>query len=140
MTPLQVLRTPGLALVDIRPVAERYGSVGFVPGSLSIPAVDSPEQTRRMICEAAGDRTPVLVCLSGRRAQHHASCDATQGGELAYLEGGVLAWAASGLPVSGVNLQPSDDAPELADFPRHMAACFVGQLVEVSLDRAESID
>lgn len=132
--PREVLGAPELLLVDIRPVAERYGGVGFVPGSVSVPWQPDAARWAAAVRAAAGSRTPVLVCLSGSRAR---TC--TQGSGFPYLDGGVLGWAAAGLPLCGRDEARSSDEPAIAveAFPRHMAACFVGELAETALDHPD---
>lgn len=137
LLPREVLGAPELLLVDIRPVAERYGGVGLVPGSVSVPwQPDDPERWAAAVRAAAASRTPVLVCLSGSRAR---TCAGAQGSGLPYLEGGVLGWAAEGLPLCGRDGARSSDEPTIAveGFPRHMASCFVGELAETALDHPE---
>lgn len=134
--PREALGIPGLLFVDLRPAAERYGGVGFVPGSVSVPWQPDAERWAAAVREAAGSHTPVLVCLSGSRAR---ACEPAQRGDLPYLEGGVLAWAAEGLPVCGRDVARASEEPPIAieAFPRHMAACFVGELAEAALDEPE---
>lgn len=134
--PREVLGDPELLLVDIRPVAERYGGVGFVPGSVSVPWQPDAERWDAAVLAAAGSRTPVLVCLSGTRASH---CAQAHQGAFPHLEGGVLGWAAEGLPLCGRDGTRSSDEPSIAveAFPRHMAACFVGELAETALDQPD---
>lgn len=133
--PREVLGSTGLVLVDLRPLGERIGGMGFPPGSLGMPwapdAVDYTESVRA----AAGGRAPVLVCLSGARARARSLA---VGGALPYLEGGVLAWSAEGLPLCGRSM-PATDEPLLAldEIPRYLAACFVGELAELAIDRPE---
>jgi rhodanese-related sulfurtransferase len=129
--PRQALGQPGLVLVDLRPPSERYGGMGFPPGSLHVPGHLDVERWAAAVRQAAGPHTPVLVCLSGTRARTLAEAHGWS-----YLEGGVLAWGAEGLPLAGRHVtRPSDDPPlPVEAFPRHMAACFVGELAEAALD------
>lgn len=132
--PREALGIPGLVLVDLRPPSERYGGVGFVPGSLHVPGHLDVESWVAKVQQAAGARTPVLVCLSGTRARSLA-----EGHGWSYLQGGVLAWGAEGLPLAGRHVSRASDDPPLAveAFPRHMAACFVGELAEAALDHPD---
>ena len=58
------------------------------------------------------------------------------GFETTFLEGGVLGWSAAGLPLCACRMAPAKPDPvEPRDLPRMLAACFVGELAEVSLDR-----
>lgn len=55
---------------------------------------------------------------------------------MATLEGGLLAWRAQGLPVSGLQLErkaPATPPPE--DIFAHLRACFIAQMTETSLDQ-----
>ena len=135
LSPREVLGLPGLVLIDLRPQSERMEGMGFVPGSLGVPMVSDAARYAELVRAAAGGRTPVLVCLSGSRAR---TCSQEAGGVLPYLEGGVLAWAAEGLPLCGLQ-RPATDEPSisLSEVPRHIAACFVGELAELALDRPE---
>lgn len=136
MLPREVLGAPELLLVDIRPVVERYGGVGFMPGSVSVPWQPDAERWAAAVRAAAGPRTPVLVCLSGTRAR---TCGLAGSGAFPHLEGGVLGWAAEGLPLCGRDGPHGRDEPPIAveAFPRHMAACFVGELAETALDHPD---
>jgi hypothetical protein len=131
--PREVLGIPGLVLVDLRPASERYGGLGFCPGSLGLPWQPGAERWAARVREVAGARMPVLVCMSGSRAR---SCTLAERGAFPHLEGGVLAWAAEGLPLCGRDPAARSDEPPLSpeEFPRHMAACFVGELADVALD------
>lgn len=132
--PRDALEIPGLVLIDLRPTAERYAGLGFCPGSLSVPWEPGVERYTARLRAAAGTRTPVLVCMSGTRAQ---ACTLAESGVFPYLEGGVLAWAAEGLPLCGRDFPLERSEPPLSprDFPRHMTACFVGELAEVAIDQ-----
>lgn len=132
--PREALGIPGLVLVDLRPSSERYGGVGFIPGSLHVPGQPDAEHWVAMVREAAGSGTPVLVCLSGTRARSLAERHGWS-----YLEGGVLAWGAEGLPLAGrPPARPSTDPKiPVEAFPRHMASCFVGELAEAALDQPD---
>lgn len=132
--PRRALETPGLLLVDLRPLAERYGGIGFVPASVSVPWQADAERWAADVRKAAGALEPLIVCTSGHRAQ---SCGAPLGWH--HLEGGVLGWAAERLPVCGHEVTRSPDEPVLSveEFPRHMAACFVGELAEAALDHPD---
>jgi rhodanese-related sulfurtransferase len=153
--PRDVLGIPRLLLVDIRPTAERHGGVGFIPASVSVPWQPEAERWAAAVRAVAGERTPVLVCLSGTRARNGCAalpcfeggfeggfedaCSQLEGGMCSHLEGGVLAWGAEGLPLCGRDLPRTRDEPPLSlqEVPRHLAACFVGELAEASLDRPD---
>ncbi|MEX1363316.1 MAG: rhodanese-like domain-containing protein, partial [Nannocystaceae bacterium] len=102
IVPAEAARTRGLVLVDLRPTAERHLGIGFIPGSVGVPASDDPRQYAESISQVARERVPVLVCTSGTRACDRALQVAPHlRMPLAYLEGGVLGWAAAGLPLCG---------------------------------------
>jgi len=89
-------------LIDIRPVQERFSGLGFIAGSLGLPPSDDLDLDAQAIDQLAGTKLPVLVCLSGHRSRGKVLALA-QAIELplGYLEGGLLAWEAAGLPLAG---------------------------------------
>lgn len=137
IAPSEAARTRGLLLVDLRPAAERHQGVGFIPGSVGIPASEDSGLYADAIRRVARDRVAVLVCTSGTRARDRALKVAPHlRMPLAVLEGGVLGWAAAGLPLCGC-VPPSEPAPRCPpdQVPRQMLACFVGELADIALDR-----
>lgn len=84
-------------LIDVRTPAE-YGEV-HIAGSILMPLdrLDL-EEVRKT---ATQDQECVIVCRSGKRAEHaYQKLTAAGCGNLAILEGGVAAWESAGLPVN----------------------------------------
>ena len=138
MSAVMVAANPLLSIVDIRPIDERYAEIGYIPGSLSVPLdVDSPSLPGH--AAAFESASIVLVCLSGRRSMDLCKVFAQRYGvPTTNLDGGMLAWAGSGLPVCGIDPMNPKMVPKinkLGELPRVMASCFVGEMIEVSLDR-----
>ena len=137
LTPEQALSHKRLRYIDIRPAEEREAGLGAIPGSIGVPLDEDDETFQRSVERASLGRPVLLVCTSGERARRLAERLAPQFHvDLGYLAGGILRWGEQGLPLfardpigaSGEQLS----APELS---RRLAACFVGELAEVSLDR-----
>jgi rhodanese-related sulfurtransferase len=86
-----------VAIVDCREEVEH--EVTRIPG---VPLVPLSEFLDRLE-ELPGDRPLVIVCRSGHRSGQVAEYLTAQGshGEVANLDGGILAWAADGLPYEG---------------------------------------
>lgn len=86
-----------LALVDCREQAEheatRIAGVPLVPMSEIVDRVD----------ELPTDRPLAVICRSGARSAQVADYLTAAGdhGEVANVEGGIIAWAAEGLPYEG---------------------------------------
>jgi sulfur dioxygenase len=90
--------TPPL-LVDMREPEEFVGDLGHIPGSLPVP-MDALE---RRLPKLAGyvDREIVVVCRAGARSASAGAILKHAGFRRVFnLEGGMLAWAAAGLPVA----------------------------------------
>ncbi len=137
LSPREATERPQLVLVDVRPTAERYGELGFIPGSLGLPWSDDTVSYADTLAAAAGGHEAALVCAAGARARSYAQQLADRHGHCPLvLQGGVLGWTAVGLPVSGRELTvPDAPMPEPDQYPRQLAACFVGELAEVALEQ-----
>jgi rhodanese-related sulfurtransferase len=85
------------AIVDVREEDEheitRVPGVPLIPMSVLLARLD----------ELPRDAELVLICHSGSRSGYAADYLTEQGGhgEVANLEGGIIAWAAEGLPYEG---------------------------------------
>lgn len=132
-----VVKNPQWYVVDIRPQDERFGELGFVPGSLWIPK-DSPDFARQ-VTKLALEAPVVLYCLSGHRsdAAHQAITQRSPDLLLYSLEGGLLAWSAAGHPVSGLNHAKSNQWTPETDIFAQIRACFVAQMTETMLDNED---
>lgn len=135
--PSSVARAPQ-PLIDIRPLSERDGPLGFIPGSRCFPEpvlVERPELLREEYPEAAEF---VLVCYSGKRSWALAEqLDRSTPFVFAHLEGGMLAWQDAGLPLSGVTEVPEEELVtvlDASDFRRVVVSCFVAESVETQLN------
>jgi thioredoxin 1/putative thioredoxin len=90
----QLLRERAVVAIDTRDAAE-FGRA-HLPGAKNIPI----EQIQGRLAELhmfAGQ--PVLYCRSGDKTKELALALAEQGMPIAFMEGGLLAWEAEGLPI-----------------------------------------
>jgi len=94
ITPQQVsTRKDDAQIVDVREAEELAD--GIIPGALHIPLGMIPE--RRSDLDAT--RPVVVVCRSGRRSAAAAEQLAEAGFDARTMTGGMLEWAAEGLPM-----------------------------------------
>ena len=86
-----------VAIVDVR--EEHEYDTNHVPDMLLIPMSEFQDR----LDELPADRPLVIFCRSGRRSADVADYLNELGtyGEVANLEGGILAWVAQGLPYEG---------------------------------------
>jgi rhodanese-related sulfurtransferase len=87
----------GWEIIDVREPDEFHGDLGHLPGAALVPlrGLDQPGPWSR-------SARLLVVCRSGRRSR--AACEqlVAQGfTAVANLEGGVIGWAARGLPLCG---------------------------------------
>lgn len=84
-------------ILDVREPSEFTGSLGHVPGAELVPLGSVPQQAARLATET---RPILVVCRSGGRSAHAAAMLARAGArEVFNLDGGMLAWSGSRLPV-----------------------------------------
>jgi thioredoxin 1/putative thioredoxin len=90
----QLLAQHQVALVDTRdpPVYARM----HLPGAVNIPLAEIGNRLAELHMLPA---EPVLYCRGGEQSKELATRLASEGTPVAFLEGGVLAWEAEGLPV-----------------------------------------
>lgn len=96
------LMQQGVPLIDVREPAEVAEAA--VPGAIHVPLSeierDGPAALARRGLDASNAATLLLFCRSGNRSGIAARLLASAFGErLANVEGGILAWAARGLPI-----------------------------------------
>lgn len=86
-----------LAIVDVR--EEREHEATRIPG---VPLVPMSELLTR-VDEIPGDLPLAVICRSGARSAQVADFLSASGdhGDVANVEGGIIAWAAEGLPYEG---------------------------------------
>ena len=144
LDPQDVADARAMLVVDVRPLVERLDGLGYIPGSISLPIDPMPEglAATRVIPAA---RPVVFVCLSGRRSDEVAQAVARsrEPGTTANLEGGFLAWQAAELEVAGLDAKwnrPVAVEQDLASTCREIAACFMAEAVELSLDVGMELD
>ena len=144
LSALAVVEDRSLLIVDIRPLEERLGDLGFIPGSRSIPIASVGTASRTaLLAENEQGRTVVFACVSGRRSERVlGELGAAMPFPLAHLDGGILAWSAEGLPLAfaASDAALEEDDPEIvdtADFQRALMACFVAEATELTLAGAE---
>jgi rhodanese-related sulfurtransferase len=124
-----------IRLIDVRATDERYGDIGFIPGSRCFP-LETLEDSRQVLLEEYALHQPIVtVCLSGRRSQ--TARDILRGWgfqKVTSLNAGVLGWRAADLPTCGVNPDPDGPrASSLDELPGLIRACFVAESVEATL-------
>lgn len=122
-----------LHVIDIRSSEERHGELGFIPGSLFAPDGTRVEELLELIPE---DEPCVIYCLSGQRSRQFLRDHPELGDRLTSLEGGLLEWSARQLPIASFCDETEQElahTPE--EFLTQMRSCFVGEVVEVMLDR-----
>lgn len=136
ISPEEFLQQKELALIDIRPPEERWGEYGFIPGSLSVPMREP--WTRLHVPEdvLAAASGVVLVCMSGHRAKL-AWRSTLQRKPVLVLDGGALAWSATGLPLAGRSLSSEifEGADSFETLYQALRACFVAEWIESNLNQ-----
>jgi rhodanese-related sulfurtransferase len=93
----ELLNEGSIELVDVREPYER--EAGFVPGSRHVPLAELTDQAATIDHE----RPVVFACRVGARSAMAAWSFARAGFDAHNLDGGIVAWAESGLP-----LEPED--------------------------------
>ena len=91
---VELLRQQQIALVDTREPA--VFTRMHLPRAVNIPLAEIPNRLAELHM-LPGE--PVLYCRGGEQTKELAAKLAEQGTPIAFLEGGVLAWEAEGLPV-----------------------------------------
>jgi rhodanese-related sulfurtransferase len=128
-----LLHRPDLPLLDIRPPEERADELGFIPGSLSVPAssedVSAFWRVSDLLCAAPA---AVVVCLSGRRAQRLLDAHPSFAGTpLLFLDGGLLGWQAADLPLASLHDASDEPLPHFSSpqaMFRALGSCFAAEL------------
>jgi rhodanese-related sulfurtransferase len=87
-------------LLDVREDDE--WSAGRAPGAVHIPLYELPDR----VAEIPGGRPLSVVCRVGGRSAQATAWLLAQGVEARNVRGGMLAWAAQGLPVVGDSDRP----------------------------------
>ncbi len=92
--PAEAVARQDLVLVDVRSAGERVEA--RPPESIHVPlaAVESG------LNELPRDRTVAFICGSGARSAMAAGVAAGRGLDVANVDGGMVAWAAAGLPIA----------------------------------------
>ena len=109
LSPEQVRALTDAQLVDIRTQEER--DAAHIPGTAHIPL----ERLEESAAELDRDRPLVLYCRSGDRSAMAAEAFSASGWDASSMQGGILAWAESGLPVEpedGEIVSPSGLPPK----------------------------
>lgn len=132
-----------LHVIDIRSPEERQSELGFIPGSLFAPDQGSLDELLMIVPE---QDSIVLTCLSGKRSEamakelfeaHHADAR-----NVYNLTGGVLGWSSANFPLATYEPAEPDSFVEASehDFLIKMRSCFVGEVVEVIVERDLDLD
>jgi thioredoxin 1/putative thioredoxin len=90
----QLLRAGRVSVVDTRD-ASVFGRA-HIPGAKSLPAEEIEGRLAELFMLGS---PPILYCRSGDRTKDLTAKLVQQGVEVGFLEGGVLAWEAAGLPM-----------------------------------------
>jgi thioredoxin 1/putative thioredoxin len=90
----QLLRAKRVSVVDTRD-APAFGRA-HIPGAASLPLEEIEGRLAELMMLGA---PPVLYCRSGDKTKDLSAKLAEQGVGTAFLEGGLLAWEAAGLPI-----------------------------------------
>jgi hydroxyacylglutathione hydrolase/adenylyltransferase/sulfurtransferase len=91
----ELLARDAVALIDVREPHER--EVGHIPGSQHVEL----NSLAGVADELPHDRPLVFQCRVGARSAQAAFAFRRAGFDAHNLDGGIVAWAASGLPVEG---------------------------------------
>ena len=138
VTPHALIHRQDWSVVDVRAEQERRDpTLGLIPGSLHW----SQDQPHDGLLALAAQGPLALVCLSGRRSLELAQTLARRAEHpVASLDGGLLAWAAAGAPLSGKDIPraPLDSSPPAALYAQ-LRSCFVAQLTETMLTREDDV-
>lgn len=129
-------------LIDIRPALERYSGMGFVAGSICLPRSNELDTDATTLQRITGGKIPVLVCLTGHRA-HGLALALAQTVELplGYLDGGLFAWNAEGLPLAGLRLVDEPHAPlSAAEFETMLHTRLSALLTTQPVDTREPVE
>lgn len=130
ITATALARQRDLVVIDIRPPDERYGAVGYLPGSLGVPAEALLAEPGRYLSLGSA---LVLVCLSGHRSLRAAEALSARGvGPLYSLEGGTLAWGAA-FPLCGLSAAPAAERVAPERLVRRVVSCFVAESAEAAV-------
>jgi rhodanese-related sulfurtransferase len=121
--------TLAFRLVDVRPLEERFGPEGYLPGSVCASGAQLEQLLEQPL-------PVVLYCLSGHRSQKQADALMVRGFRVASLAGGVLGWRALGLPVCGHGAQALPGDP---DFVRALESCFVAESAQQATERGRTV-
>jgi rhodanese-related sulfurtransferase len=136
VSPAAVARYRRCAIVDIRPLDERRGALGFIPGSVHLAPDERGWWIDVLARSYSRETFVVFACTSGRRSIEAANLARSQGWKRSRsLAGGVLGWRASGLPACGVEAAPPVAPLATREaFVRALTSCFVAEATETQLD------
>ncbi len=142
-----VSKDRSLVLIDIRPFQERWGTMGWIPGSVHLPLADPSALTESDWDEYAaalntltqGRDTTVLVCLSGKRSKTALEKLAHRlDAPIEHLDSGMLGWAESYPICKQDAAHPIDDLLAQLESAKELkhafTSCFVSEMVELSLE------
>jgi rhodanese-related sulfurtransferase len=93
LTPAELALRPDAVVLDVREAAEL--AEGRIAGSIHIPLGQLPARA----FELDRNRPVIAVCRSGGRSSQASQFLATQGYDVANLDGGMTQWSNEGHPV-----------------------------------------
>lgn len=103
LSELMASSSQGLRIVDVRETDEHMQ--GIVPGSELVPLATLPERLN----EFSPHEKLIIVCRSGARSAQACLFLQQQGfADVLNLRGGMIAWAASNLPIAAFNSAGTD--------------------------------
>ena len=136
LSPLDVESDRSFSLIDIRPVSERVSELGFIPGTLLWPLEDDLRAFAEKIAHLSATKPVVLTCVSGRRSGLAIAALEPLLGPTRHLEGGLLAWSASGFPLC----HPEELSPPEGHFHARFRSAFLAEMIEVSVASDDDVD
>jgi len=104
---LEKAMSEGAIVIDVR--TDEEWAEGHVPGVLHLP-MNEVSASHPKLASLAPDQEVYVICRSGGRSSRVSDALASEGMKTVNVEGGTLAWSASGRPLD-VPGADADDAP-----------------------------
>lgn len=136
LTPLDLELDRRIVLVDMRPREERTSELGFLPGSLVLPLGRDLRRFAEQMAHLSSEGPIALTCVSGRRSGEAIAALAPLIGPIQHLEGGLLAWGASGFPLC----YPEPDPRASFLGSGELRSSFLAELAHLSVEQDRHLD